>query len=126
MRGPLGLGHAELTGEPGQVTLSSGDTEVSADSPEDLLEKVAHRSAPVSYAMHWIKAEPASAAAEITRGPDGRLRQIREDGWTVDYVDWSEEAPALPHKLTISGPEAQATVIIGLWRLNPAPIAAAP
>ena len=109
------------------VTFSNGQEEVSASSPEELLEKMAHREAPVSHAVHWLKAEPATAAAEVTRGPDGKVREIREDGWTVDYVDWSREAPDLPHKFTLHGPDAQATVIVGLWRLAPPPpLATAP
>jgi outer membrane lipoprotein LolB len=127
VRGPLGLGRAELFGVPGLVTFSNGQQEVSASSPEELLEKMAHREAPVSHAVHWLKAEPATAAALVTRGPDGKVREIKEDGWTVDYVDWSQEAPDLPHKFTLRGPDAQATVIVGLWRLAPPPpLATAP
>lgn len=119
VRGPLGLGRAELRGRPGQVTLNADNIEeVSASSPEELLNMLAHRQAPVSHALHWLKAEPATTAAAITRGLDGKIAQIKEDGWTVTYLEWSAEAPNLPRKLTVAGPEGQATVIIGLWRLN--------
>lgn len=121
VRGPLGLGRAELNGRPGEVRLQADNLkqEVSASSLEDLLEMTTKRRAPVSHALHWIKAEPGSAQAEIERGPDGKLSRIKEDGWTIDYLEWSEEAPNLPRKLTLEGPEGKATVIIGLWRLTP-------
>lgn len=120
VRGPLGLGRAELHGEPGQVHLVSDDItqEVSASSPEELLEMTTRRQAPVSHALHWMKAEPATARARILRDEQGRPTQIKEDGWTVDYLEWSEEAPRLPRRLTVQGPEGRATVVIGLWRLH--------
>ncbi|MDI1300621.1 MAG: lipoprotein insertase outer membrane protein LolB [bacterium] len=119
VRGPLGLGRAELNGTPGQVTLVADNIpEVSAGSLEELLEATTHHHAPISHALHWLKAEPGGSAAEVTRGPDGKLTQIKEDGWTINYLEWSEEAPMLPRKLTLAGPEGQATVVIGLWRLH--------
>jgi len=120
VRGPLGLGRAEVQGQPGLVRLSGDNVagEVSAGSLEELLEITTRRQAPVSHALHWLKAEPATAAAELSHGPDGKLLQIREAGWTIDYLEWSPEAPKLPRRLTLQGPEGRATVVIGLWRLN--------
>lgn len=123
VRGPLGLGRAELWGEPGLVRLSADNLEgeVSASSPEELVERMTRRQVPVSHALHWLRAEPATAGAELQRDARGRIVQIQEDGWTVDYLEWSEEAPHLPRRLTVKGPEGQATVVIGLWRLHPVP-----
>jgi outer membrane lipoprotein LolB len=121
VRGPLGLGRAELQGQPGLVTLSADNLpqDVSASSLEELLEKTTQRQAPVSHALHWMKAEPATAQARLSRGPDGKLLQIQEQGWTIDYLEWSTEAPNLPRRLTVSGPDGRATIVIGLWRLIP-------
>lgn len=120
VRGPMGLGRAELNGIPGLVTLTADglDRDISAGSPEELLERTTHHQAPVSHALHWMKAEPATSHARIERDEQGRPRQIREDGWTVDYLEWSAEAPLLPRRLTLDGPDGHATVVIGLWRLN--------
>lgn len=120
VRGPLGLGRAELLGRPGLVRLNADgmDQEVSASSPEELLEMMARRQAPVSHALRWMKAEPATARARIVRDTQGRPLQIKEDGWTIDYLEWSEEAPLLPRRLTVQGPDGRATVVIGLWRLT--------
>lgn len=128
VRGPLGLGRAELNGRPGEVRLQADNMpkEVSASSLEDLLEITTKRRAPVSHALHWIKAEPGSDRAEIERGPDGKLTRIKEEGWTIDYLEWSEEAPNLPRKLTLEGPEGKATIIIGLWRITPEALGEAP
>lgn len=120
VRGPLGLGRAELQGRPGAVRLLADGmaSEVSASSPEELFEMLTRRRAPVSSALHWMKAEPAGARARIERDPEGRPLVIREDGWTVRYLEWSEEAPRLPRRLTVEGPDGRATVVIGEWRLH--------
>ena len=125
VRGPLGLGRAELQGQPGAVTLSADNLkqDVSASSPEELVQLMTHREIPVSDVLHWLKAEPAGFDARVSRGPDGKIRRIREDGWTINYLEWSEEAPNLPRKLMVSGPEGQATVVIGLWSLHLPPTA---
>lgn len=119
VRGPLGLGRAELNGNPEQVTLVADNIEkVSAGSLEELLEITTHHHAPASHALHWLTAAAGSSSAVITRDAEGRPLQIIEDGWTIDYLEWSEEAPRLPRKLTIVGPDGRATVVIGLWRLH--------
>lgn len=123
VRGPLGLGRAELTGQPGLVTLNADnlDREVSASSLEELFEITTQRQAPVSHVLQWLLARPATETARVRRGPDGKLLQIQEAGWTIDYLEWSEEAPHLPRRLRAQGPEGQATVVIGLWRLQLGP-----
>jgi outer membrane lipoprotein LolB len=121
VRGPLGLGRAELNGRPGVVRLQADNLkeEVSASSLEELVEITTKRRVPVSHALHWIKAEPGSDQAVVERAPDGRLTRIKEAGWTIVYLEWSEEAPNLPRKLSLEGPEGKATIIIGLWRITP-------
>lgn len=120
VRGPLGMGRAELLGRPGEVRLLADGlkNEVSASSPEELVELLTRRRAPVSSALHWMKAEPATAKARIERDAEGRPLVIREDDWTVRYLEWSAEAPRLPRRLTVEGPDGRATVVIGEWRLN--------
>lgn len=120
VRGPLGLGRAELHGRPGEVRLQADglESEVSASSPEELLELLTRRRAPVSHALHWIKAEPATAGARIERDDLDRPALIEEAGWTVRYLEWSEEAPRLPRRLTVEGPDGRATVVVGQWRLG--------
>lgn len=128
VRGPLGLGRAELTGEPGRVRLNADHLkhEVSASSLEELLFLQTGRQAPVSHLRDWLCAQAATAGARLHYGEDGKLRRIEEDGWTIDYLEWSTEAPNLPRKLVLDGPDGHATVIVGLWRLIPTEAGPAP
>lgn len=123
VRGPLGLGRAELTGSPTQVSLQADNIkgEVSANSLEELLEITTKRRAPVSHILHWIKAEAATPDARASRDLGGKLTKLKEGDWTIHYLEWSTEAPNLPRRLTIEGPDGKATVVIGLWRIRAEP-----
>lgn len=120
VRGPLGLGRAEINAKPGEVRIESDrlKQEVSADSLENLIGKLTGRRVPASHALHWMKAEAATPEARVSRDMAGKLTRIKEDGWTIHYLEWSKEAPNLPRRLTVEGPEGKATVVIGLWRLR--------
>lgn len=121
VRGPLGLGRAELNGNPQQVRLQADNLkqEVSANTLEELLEMATQRRAPVSNILHWIKAEAATPEAKVSRDLAGKLTRIREGEWEIRYLEWSTEAPNLPRRLTIEGPDGKATVVIGMWRIKP-------
>lgn len=120
VRGPLGLGRAELYGNPRQVRLQADNIkgEVSASSLEELLEMATNRRAPVSNILHWIKAEAATPEAKASRDLNGKLTRLKEGDWVIHYLEWSSEAPNLPRRLTIEGPDGKATVVIGLWRIK--------
>lgn len=116
LSGPLGAGRTELNGSPGGVILRNGDLgEISASSPEVLLEAVTGYSAPVSYLAHWLKAEPATREAQVERGTDGRTLRIAEDGWIASFPVWDEAYPGLPRKILVTGPDTRLTVVISRW-----------
>lgn len=122
LSGPLGAGRTELSGGPGGVTLRNGDTgNVTAASPEELLEAVTGYRAPVSHLAHWLKARPATLEAHIERDASGRVSRIDEDGWTALFPVWDEIHPALPRKIQITGPDTRLTVVISRWQPEPAP-----
>lgn len=117
LSGPMGAGRTELVGRPGEVTLRNGDIDdITASSPEILLEAVTGYSAPVSHLAHWLKAQPATLEARIERDTEGRAREIVEDGWTATFTTWDDTYPTLPRKILITGPETRLTVVITGWQ----------
>lgn len=117
LSGPLGAGHTELSGSPDGVTLRNGDLgEIKASSPEILLEAVTGYSAPISYLSHWLKAQPATAEAQVERDSNGKVLQIAEDGWIATFPAWDETYPALPRKIMITGPDTRLTVLVSKWQ----------
>lgn len=100
LTGILGVGKTQIQGKPGEVTLNSAKTGLmTAASPEELLEKATGWQAPIMHLTYWIQAKPATANAQITRDHNNRLKQLIEDGWTVDFS--YNDTQTLPNKLLL-------------------------
>lgn len=122
LSGPMGAGRTELAGGPDGVILRNGELgDISASSPEVLLEAVTGYSAPISHLAHWLKAEPATADARVERDTGGRALQISEDGWIAAFSVWDDTYPALPRKILITGPDTRMTVVISRWQPGTSP-----
>lgn len=100
LTGILGVGKTQIQGKPGEVTLNSAKTGlISAASPEELLEKATGWQAPIMHLAYWVQAKPATAKAQISKDENNRLKQLVEDGWTVDFS--YNDAQTLPNKLLL-------------------------
>ncbi|WP_445116326.1 lipoprotein insertase outer membrane protein LolB [Acinetobacter sp. WZC-1] len=116
LSGILGIGKTIIEGQPGQVTLNSAKTgEITAASPEELLEKATGWVAPITHIVNWVQARPATANAKIQRDSGQRMTELEEDGWVVN-LSYNDTA-VLPNKLilkqqTEAGKENRITMII--------------
>ena len=100
LTGILGVGKTQIEGKPGEVTLNSAKTGlITATTPEELLEKATGWQAPIMHLAYWIQAKPATQNAQITKDENHRLKQLVEDGWTVDFS--YNDAQTLPNKLLL-------------------------
>ena len=100
LTGILGVGKTQIQGKSGEVTLNSSKTGlITASSPEELLEKATGWQAPIMHLTHWIQAKPATLHAQMTRDESNRLKQLIEDGWTVDFS--YNDGQTLPNKLLL-------------------------
>jgi len=113
---PFGQGLAELTsGAEGAILrLASGETERAADLG-GLLAGVLGVALPVERLADWLLARPGSAA--VDRDGQGRLRQLREAGWQIEYDYDDEAAGARPSRLIVrQGGEIELRLRIEEWR----------
>ena len=116
LSGILGIGKTIIEGRPGQVTLNSSKTgEITAETPEELLEQATGWVAPITHIIDWVQARPASKEAKIQKDTAQRISQIDEDGWIVDLT--YNESATLPNKLILkqqleSGKENRITMVI--------------
>ncbi|MBJ9952786.1 MULTISPECIES: lipoprotein insertase outer membrane protein LolB [unclassified Acinetobacter] len=116
LNGILGLGKTIIEGKSGEVTLNSAKTGlISAESPEQLLEKATGWVAPITHIVDWVQGYPATENAQVARDSTQRISQIVEDGWTVDF-NYNNQA-TLPNKLILkqqleSGQENRITMVI--------------
>lgn len=100
LTGILGVGKTQIEGKPGQVTLNSAKTGlITAATPEELLEKATGWQAPIMHLAYWVQAKPATQNAQISKDENNRLKQLIEDGWTVDFS--YNDAQPLPNKLLL-------------------------
>ena len=106
LTGILGVGKTQIQGKPGEVTLNSAKTGlISATTPEELLEKATGWQAPIMHLTYWVQAKPATQNAQIIKDENNRLKQLIEDGWTVDFS--YNDAQMLPNKLLLKQPLAE-------------------
>ncbi|MCD9033783.1 lipoprotein insertase outer membrane protein LolB [Luteimonas sp. Y-2-2-4F] len=91
-----------------------------------LLHEATGLEIPVAAMAAWAAGARADGArfgeAEIAFDAEGRLAQLRQDGWTIDYLGWQPEtaggAPALPVRLDARRDDARVRLIVDDWRLG--------
>lgn len=116
LSGILGIGKTVIQGRPGEVTLNSSKTgEISAETPEELLQRATGWQTPITHLVNWVQAKPATVQAQIQQDTEQRISQIMEDGWTV-ALNYNAHAK-LPNKLILqqqleSGKENRITMLI--------------
>jgi len=100
VRTPQQSGSAQIEGKAGQVTLNSAKTGlITAATPEELLEKATGWQAPIMHLAYWVQAKPATQNAQASKDEQNRLKQLIEDGWTVDFS--YNDKQIFPNKLLL-------------------------
>ena len=116
LSGILGVGKTQITGQTGEVSLTSAKTgTITAETPEELLEQATGWQAPITHLVKWVQAMPATQQAQILNDENKRPIQFIENDWTVDLS--YKDAAKLPNKLILkqkleSGEENRITMII--------------
>lgn len=116
LSGILGVGKTIIEGNAEKVTLNSSKTgEITANSPEELLERATGWIAPITHIVDWVQARPATPDAKTTQDEQQRINQIEENGWLVN-LSYNEQK-TLPNKLVLKqqledGKENRITMLI--------------
>ncbi|WP_244814507.1 lipoprotein insertase outer membrane protein LolB [Caballeronia sp. Lep1P3] len=98
LRNPLGQTMAIVTSSPSLATLELPNRQpVNADNVSDLMQNTLGFALPVQGLRYWLQPSAApSSRAQTTPDPasdTGRPKEIRQDGWTIDYLAYAD-APA--------------------------------
>lgn len=119
--GTFNAGNTIIVGRPGFVTLEQGGTVLSASSPENLILQQLGYEMPVSYLEYWIRGLPApTSSADLTFSESGRLEQMVQDGWTINYTDPRQYGDlTLPRRVEVTRPRDDVRLrFVGLnWTL---------
>ncbi|WP_027801228.1 lipoprotein insertase outer membrane protein LolB [Paraburkholderia dilworthii] len=97
LRNPLGQTLAIVTSSPASATLELPNRQpLTADNVSTLMQNALGFALPVEGLRYWLQPSPApTSRAKTERDPEqpSRLKEITQDGWTIDYLAYAE-APA--------------------------------
>lgn len=106
-----------LAGQPGKVKLTDARGQVTEgfDAEQLLFERTGWR-VPVAQLGYWVRGMRAPGGTADTRfDAAGRLVELAQDGWTIQYRDWTASAPALPTMLVARRGQERVKVRIRDW-----------
>ena len=121
LQAPFGQGVIRIESETnGSYRLDLPDGQLLRDfSPEKLLERVIGWSLPVSGLIYWIRGLPAPDGEFTYRTDDqGRLRNLRQNDWLIEYVDHFEASGSayLPLRLKLEYDQIAIKLVIERWQ----------
>ena len=119
LHGPLGMGSVYIDGDDSKVRLRDKNGDHRAANAEDLIAQLTGWQIPVSPIRYWAKGMP-DPTLPITsqRVADGRLIELQQAGWTIKYSNYQPvDGVWLPHKVTMSRPQASLTLLPKQWQL---------
>jgi len=101
---PLGQGVARIERNADGVTLEVPNQPArQAPDAESLTREALGYALPVSGLTWWVQAHPAPGSRfEATHDAAGRLTQLKQDGWVIDYLQYAADAPRRPRKLVVA------------------------
>ena len=117
---PLGQGVARIVSDTGGVTLEIPNKPVRhAPDAESLTREALGVALPLSGLSHWILVRPDPLRPfEQTLDNTGRITQIRQDGWVIDYPQYMSEFDSRPRKLNVAREELEIRLVIDKWELE--------
>jgi len=118
MTSPLGQGVARIVRNGEGVVLEVPNQPVRYARDADTLTREALGYVlPVTGLTWWVQARPAPGRAFVaTRDASGRLAQLKQDGWTIDYLQYAADAPARPRKLVVARDGLEIRLVTDSWQ----------
>lgn len=115
---PLGQGIARIVRTGDEVSLTTQDgREFRAADAESLTEQVLGFRLPLLGLADWVRgraaSKPAPEPTRERRDAAGRLAELEQSGWKVQYLEY---AGALPSRLTLTYPGLELRLAISEWK----------
>jgi outer membrane lipoprotein LolB len=119
LRNPLGQTLGIVTSSPSSATLElPNKSPQTAENVSELMRNTLGFALPVEGLRYWLQPSPAPTSRAKTTldasSANGRLKQIQQDGWTIDYLAYAD-APATGVKrvnLTRSEPALDIKLVV--------------
>lgn len=118
LSGPLGQGAVQISGEPGEVTLTKGSDQVTRSTLRELAYEITELDLPLDYLQFWVRAKPyPGIEATVNRDTDnGQVQSISQSGWQVDYpLYFTETGESLPRRIDFARNGSSGRLVIRNW-----------
>lgn len=118
MTSPLGQGVARIVrnGEGVVLEMPNQPTRHARDA-DTLTREALGYVLPVTGLTWWVQALPDPGRAfEATRDASGRLAQLKQDGWVIDYLQYAADAPARPRKMVVTRDGLEIRLVADSWQ----------
>ena len=116
---PLGQGVARIMvdAEGAVLDMPNQPARHAADA-ESLTREALGYSLPVAGLVWWVQAQPApDRVFEARRDATGRLAQLKQDGWVIDY-QYAADASVRPRKLVVVRDGMEIRLIADRWSVE--------
>ena len=126
LRDPIGRTRLRATSQrsagsqTAQLDIAGQPTLTGSDLPT-LLYSATRLHLPLEHLPNWITGHTSpELAAQIKRDPSpGRITEIVQAGWTIEYPDYQlENGIELPRKITLHDDLTQIRLVISHWQLT--------
>lgn len=116
---PLGQGIAEITRRDGVYTLvTANDQRFTAADPERLTEQALGWALPLGGLPDWVQGRPQPGVSAEPRYDGGRLAELRQLGWTIEYSGYDERGQ-LPTRMRLRRGNLDIRLAIDEWQRAP-------
>lgn len=118
MISPLGQGIARIVRNTDGVMLELPNRPARhAPDAESLTREMLGYALPVSGLAWWVQARPdPSSPFEVRHDEGGRVAQLRQNGWVIDYLQYTEAAQ--PRRLTVAREGVLIRLVADSWQIE--------
>jgi outer membrane lipoprotein LolB len=115
---PFGQGIARVARSGERVRLTTAEGRIfEANDAESLTEQALGWRLPLGGLPDWVQARPvANDGADVVRDGTGRVDEIRQSGWRIEYLDWRG---ALPVRFKFTRENVEIRLVVDRWVLPP-------
>jgi outer membrane lipoprotein LolB len=113
---PLGQGVARIVRIGDAVTLTDAEgRDHRASDAEALTEQVLGFRLPLAGLAEWVRARPGPGPSEVRKDESGRIVELEQSGWKIEYQDWQEDR-RLPTRMRLQYPGLELRIAISQWK----------
>lgn len=118
MLSPLGQGVARIVRDADGVALELPNQPVRrAPDAEALTRETLGYALPVAGLVWWVQAQPEPGSPfQIRHDADGRVAQLRQSGWAIDYLQYAEDGR--PRRLLVAREGLQIRLVADRWQIE--------